>query len=98
VAYAFTTRHALAVQTRPELRCRTVPLATSEVTLRAGADLDVRDLWLTPRDGSPPLVFSDLADCEDLHELVPKLKSAPDVMEQQIALVAEWAALHQRFS
>jgi hypothetical protein len=95
-AYALTTRHAMVVQSRPTVLLRSLPLSDVEPVRQAGPDPDVSDLVFKPGAGTPPLVFADLADTSDAQELVNRLKAAPEVMEQQFALVAQWAELHAR--
>jgi hypothetical protein len=91
--YALTVRHAMIVQSKPALRLCTVPLSEVQPVRHSGSDPAVSDLLFNRAAGTPAAVFSDLEDAPDIQEFVTRLKTAPEVMEQQFALVAQWAAL-----
>jgi hypothetical protein len=94
-AYALTVRHAMVVQSKPALRLCTVPLSEVQPVRHSGSDPAVSDLLFNRAPGTPAAVFSDLEDATEVQAFVTRLKAAPEVMEQQFALVAQWAALRR---
>jgi hypothetical protein len=95
-AYAVTLYHALAVRTKPALQTCIVALADVEPRIDAGSGSDVADLVFARGDGSAGLEFVELPGAAPLKELVEKLKAAPEVMEQQYALLAQWAEIRKQ--
>jgi hypothetical protein len=95
-AYALTVRHVIIVQSKPALRLCTVPLSEVQPVRQSGSDPSVSDLLFNRAPGQPAAVFSDLQGASDVEAFVIKLKAAPEVMEEQFALVAQWAALRRK--
>jgi len=91
--YAVTVHHALSVRTKPALQVRIAALADSDPRVDASSDSDTGDLVFLRSDGSAVVEFVEVPAAGELKELVDKLKAAPEVMEQQYALLAQWAEI-----
>jgi hypothetical protein len=97
-AYALTVHHAVVVRSQPTLELRTVALSDVQPLRKSGPRRGVADLVFKADAGAGAVVFADIEDASAVQQLAMKLKTTPEVMEQQFALVAQWAQLRDRFS